>query len=208
MPAPKTSSLLLPLAGAALVVGLLSSSQPQRPDDSPKSVAEKLADIRVPEGYEVSVAAGPDLVDYPMFASTDETGRLFVYESIGHVYKKTKDALDNPQFRIKLLTDTDGDGKYDRSTIYADKVGFPQGGVFYKGSLYATSAPDLIKFTDTDNDGVADKREVLLSGWGLGAECQRQQRRRPGSRARRLAVRGQCRYGFRHYYQRRAATER
>jgi len=171
MLAPKTSTLLLPLAGAALVVGLLSSSQPQRPPDSSKSAAEKLADIRVPDGYEVSVAAGPELVDFPMFASVDETGRMFVYESIGHVYKKTQDALDNPQFRIKLLTDTDGDGKYDKSTIYADKVGFPQGGVFYKGSLYATSAPDLLKFTDTDGDGVADKREVILTGWVLNVNA-------------------------------------
>lgn len=125
----------------------------------------------MPDGYEVSVAAGPDLVDFPMFATVDETGRMFVYESIGHVYKKTKDALNNPQFRIKLLTDTNGDGTYDKSTIYADKVGFPQGGVFYKGSLYATSAPDLIKFTDTDNDGVADKREVILSGWVLNVNA-------------------------------------
>jgi putative membrane-bound dehydrogenase-like protein len=101
----------------------------------------------------------------------DETGRMFVFESTGHVYKKTIDALDNPQFRIKLLTDTDGDGKYDKSTIYADKVGFPQGGVFYKGSLYATSAPDLLKFTDTNGDGVADKREVLLTGWVLNVNA-------------------------------------
>ena len=123
--------------------------------------------IEVPEGFTVEVAAGPDLVDYPMFAFVDETGRLFVYESTGNVYNKTEDALNNPQFRIKLLEDVDGDGSYDKSTIYADKVGFPQGGVFYKGSLYASSAPDLLKFTDTDGDGVADKREVLLSGWEL-----------------------------------------
>ncbi len=125
----------------------------------------------MPDGYVVEIAAGPELVDFPMFSTLDETGRLFVFESIGHVYKKTKDALTNPQFRIKLLTDTNGDGKYDKSTVYADKVGFPQGGVFYKGSLYASSAPDLLKFTDTDNDGVADKREVLLSGWTLNVNA-------------------------------------
>ena len=56
---------------------------------------------------------------------------------------------------------------YDKSTFFADKVDFPQRDTFYKGSLYATSAPDLLKFTDTDNDGVADKREVLLTGWVL-----------------------------------------
>ncbi|MGM9511717.1 PVC-type heme-binding CxxCH protein [Larkinella sp. GY13] len=175
---PNLRPLFLPLFSAAAMVGLLSGSEPQRPailvTPNPffqAAAAEKLAHIRVPDGYSAEVAAGPDLVDFPMFATVDETGRLFVYESIGHVYKKTKDALDHPQFRIKLLTDTNGDGKYDKSTIYADKVGFPQGGVFYKGSLYATSAPDLIKFTDTDNDGVADKREVILTGWVLNVNA-------------------------------------
>jgi putative membrane-bound dehydrogenase-like protein len=127
--------------------------------------------IKVRDGYSVDVAAGPDLVDYPMFATVDESGRLFVFESIGNVYEKTEDALRDPKFRINLLEDLNGDGVYDKSTIYADKVGFPQGGVFYKGSLYATSAPDLIKFTDTDGDGVADTREVLLSGWVLNVNA-------------------------------------
>ncbi len=158
------------LLAAVVLVGLAAGSwfllRPKTPPSQPSQVA-----ITVPDGYEVSIAAGPDLVDFPMFATTDETGRLFVFESIGHVYKKTQDAIDNPQFRIKLLTDTNGDGQYDKSTIYADKVGFPQGGVFYQGSLYATSAPDLLKFTDTDNDGVADKREVLLSGWVLNVNA-------------------------------------
>jgi len=149
---------------------LLVSSGPMQSDFQKRNNG-KLADIRVPDGYTVEVAAGPDLVDYPMFATVDAIGRMFVFESTGHVYKKTKDALDNPQFRIKLLTDTDGDGKYDKTTIFADKVGFPQGGVFYKGSLYASSAPDLLKFTDTNGDGVADKREVLLTGWVLNVNA-------------------------------------
>lgn len=126
---------------------------------------------QVPEGYTVEIAAGPDLVDYPMFSTLDETGRLFVFESTGNVYKKTEDAIRDPQFRIKLLEDQDGDGVYDKSTIFADKIGFPQGGVFYRGSLYASSAPDLLKLTDTDGDGVADQREVLLSGWTLNVNA-------------------------------------
>lgn len=126
---------------------------------------------QVADGYTVEVAAGPDLVDYPMFATLDETGRLFVFESTGNVYEKTVDALNNPQFRIRLLEDTNGDGAYDKSTIFADKIGFPQGGVFYKGSLYASSAPDLLKLTDTNGDGIADEREVLLSGWTLNVNA-------------------------------------
>lgn len=127
--------------------------------------------IEVPEGFTVDIAAGPDLVDYPMFATLDETGRLFVFESIGNVYEETEEALQDPQFRINLLEDLNGDGVYDKSTIYADKIGFPQGGVFYKGSLYATSAPDLMKLTDTDGDGVADEKEILLSGWVLNVNA-------------------------------------
>lgn len=119
----------------------------------------------------MELAAGPDLVDYPMFVTVDPSGRLFVFESVGNVYEETKDALEKPQFRINLLEDKDGDGRYDKSTIFADKVGFPQGGVFYQGSLYASSAPDLLKLTDTDGDGVADKREVLLSGWILNVNA-------------------------------------
>jgi len=127
--------------------------------------------LTVPDGFEIEVAAGPDLVDFPMFAMVDETGRLFVFESTGNVYNKSVDAINNPQFRINLLEDLNNDGVYDKSTIYADKVGFPQGGVFYKGSLYASSAPDLIKFTDADGDGVAEKREVILSGWTLNVNA-------------------------------------
>ncbi len=144
---------------------LLPLTSCNKSDDSPSGK------IEVPDGFVVEVAAGPDLVDFPMFAVPDETGRLFVFESIGNVYDKTEDAINNPQFRINLLEDLDGDGIYDKSTIYADKVGFPQGGVFIKGSLYASSAPDLLKFTDTDGDGVADKREVILSGWVLNVNA-------------------------------------
>lgn len=148
-----------------------SSSQTKVDTTSQTDGSGKVANITVSEDYTVEVVAGPDLVDYPMFGTLDETGRLFLFESIGNVYEKSEDAIKNPQFRINLLEDTNADGVYDKSTIFADKVGFPQGGVFYKGSLYASSAPDLLKLTDTDADGVADKREVLLSGWILNVNA-------------------------------------
>ena len=62
----------------------------------------QLSGIKVPEGYEISVAAGPNLVDFPMFGTVDELGRLFLFESVGNVYDKSEDAIKNPQFRINL----------------------------------------------------------------------------------------------------------
>jgi putative membrane-bound dehydrogenase-like protein len=154
---------IIQILALPFIIFLCSSSAGRRASD--------LEGIAVPEGYTLEVAAGPDLVDFPMFATVDEQGRLFVFESIGNVYEKTQDAITHPQFRIKLLQDINGDGIYDKSTVFADKIGFPQGGVFYKGSLYASSAPDLLKLTDTDGDGVADKREVILSGWVLNVNA-------------------------------------
>src|SRR5690606_27781336 len=80
--------------------------------------------FHVLDGFEVVIAAGSNLLEYPMFATLDNQGRLFVFESIGNVYEKSEDALKDPKFRIKLLEDEDGDGLYDKSTIYADNVGF------------------------------------------------------------------------------------
>lgn len=155
------------LCCSLLLLSTLSCRQTETADVSNKDSTGP----QVPDGYSVEVVADSTLVDYPMFATLDETGRLFVFESTGNVYDETEDAIRDPRFRIKLLYDTSGDGRYDKATIYADKVGFPQGGVFYKGSLIASSAPDLLKFTDTDNDGVSDKREVMLSGWTLNVNA-------------------------------------
>lgn len=157
---------LVPMTGAFI---LISCSLRQTDSDSPRGSGPQT--VQVPEGYSVEMVAGPDLVDYPMFGIVEETGKLFLFESTGNVYDKSEDAIKDPKFRINMLEDIDGDGTYDRSTIYADKIGFPQGGVFYKGSLYASSAPDLLKLTDTDGDGVADQREVLLSGWILNVNA-------------------------------------
>ncbi len=132
--------------------------------------ATGLAAITVPAGFEVEVAVGSDLVSFPMLGTLDDRGRLFFAESSGNTLK-TPEMEANPDYIVRLVEDLDGDGVYDSSTIFADKLTEPNGAVWYEGSLYVSTPPDLLRLEDTDGDGVADVKEVLLTGWVLSANA-------------------------------------
>lgn len=120
----------------------------------------------VPDGFEVEQVAGADLVLRPVSASFDDRGRLYVTDSSGS-NKPPPEQLKNPDHRVLRLEDTDGDGRFDRSTVFADKVMFPQGCLWHDGSVYVAGPPSIWKFTDTDGDGVADRREEWFKGGSL-----------------------------------------
>lgn len=134
-----------------------------------KTTVTELDGLKVPAGFSIERAVDPAMLSYPMFASFDGQGRLFVFESDGSSPPSNEDMLKRPPYHVRLLEDTNGDGVFDKSKIFADSLSFPKGGVFYNGSLYVTASPDLLRLTDTDGDGVADKREVVLTGWVLNA---------------------------------------
>jgi len=117
--------------------------------------------IRIPDGFELTVAAPPPLVKHPMMACFDDRGRLFVAETDGRNLEKGPLLKEKPRF-IRMLEDTDGDGQFDKSTIFADKMVMPEGALWHQGALYVLSAPYLWRLEDTDNDGVADRREKLV----------------------------------------------
>ncbi len=128
----------------------------------------------VPEGFEISLAAAPPLVEYPTLACFDDQGRLYVSEgaNINDPYDVLAKTLPRS---IRRLEDTDGDGVFDRSTVFADKMTFPYGGVWHDGALYVASDPTLWRLEDTDGDGVADMREVVITGFESGghASCMK-----------------------------------
>lgn len=119
--------------------------------------------ITVPDGFVVERVAGPPLVERPVTLALDEEGRLYVAESSGS-NTKLEEQRANPQHRIYRLEDTDGDGVYDRRTVFASGLMMLQGTAWQRGSLYVSAAPEILKFTDTDGDGVADVREVWHDG--------------------------------------------
>ena len=120
--------------------------------------------IQLPDGYTAEIVAAPPLVQHPIMATVDDRGRLFVGDSSGVNLNKAGLEKELPH-RVLMLEDTDGDGIYDKSTVFADKMTFPQGCAWLDGSLYVMSPPGLWKLTDTTGSGVADKREMIVSGF-------------------------------------------
>lgn len=118
----------------------------------------------LPEGYTLELAAASPLVTHPIMGCLDDQGRLFVGDAVGVNWNKAQ-LEKNPPNRVLMLEDTDNDGAYDKSTVFADKMTFPQGACWLNGSLYVGSPPSLWKLTDTDSDGVADKREEIVTGF-------------------------------------------
>ena len=118
----------------------------------------------MPTGYTLEVVAAAPLVTHPIMGCLDDKGRLFVGDGTGVNWNK-KQLEENPPNRVLMLEDTDKDGSFDKSTIFADKMTFPQGACWLNGSLYVASPPSIWKLTDTDNDGVADQREAIVSGF-------------------------------------------
>ena len=122
------------------------------------------ADIQLPPGYVAELVAGPPLVRHPMMTGFDDRGRLFISESAGQNLNNKELDAQTPNY-VTMLEDTNGDGFFDKSTVFADKMTFPQGALWYRGALYVCSPPGLWKLEDTNNDGVADKRTLLVSGF-------------------------------------------
>jgi putative membrane-bound dehydrogenase-like protein len=119
--------------------------------------------LTVPDGFEVELIAGPPLVERPVSADFDDQGRLYVTDSSGSNDAPEKQLKDKPH-RVVRLEDTHGDGRFDKSTVFADKMMFPEGAMWYDGSLYVGAPPSIWKLTDTDGDGIADQREEWMQG--------------------------------------------
>ena len=122
--------------------------------------------LKVAEGFQVELVAGPPLVQRPIVADFDEQGRLYVAESSGSNDDVEKQLEKKPHY-ITRLEDTDGDGRFDRSIVFADRMMLPQGALWFDGSLYVGAPPSIWKLTDTDGDGVADQREEWFQGHTL-----------------------------------------
>src|SRR5438128_908245 len=96
--------------------------------------------LTVPDGFAVERVAGPPLVECAVTADIDEQGRRYVTDSSGS-NDKTDKQLETKPHRVVRLEDTDGDGTFDKSVVFADKLMFPEGCLYYDGSVYVSAPP-------------------------------------------------------------------
>jgi putative heme-binding domain-containing protein len=102
----------------------------------------------------------PDLAK-PVQMAFDTRGRLWVAVWPSYPHWKPKEELND---KLLILEDTDGDGKADKCTVFADHLHCPTGFAFYNGGVLVAQAPGLLYLKDTDSDDRADVREQVLGG--------------------------------------------
>ncbi|HEX7901204.1 MAG TPA: PVC-type heme-binding CxxCH protein [Planctomycetota bacterium] len=119
--------------------------------------------LRVPDGFEARLFAHEPAITKPIALAFDEKGRLWLSESMDY-----PNELGTKRDRLKICEDTDGDGRADKFTVFADGLSIPTSLCFANGGVIVAQAPDTLFLKDTDGDGKADERRVLFSGWGAG----------------------------------------
>ncbi len=134
------------------------------PHIKPLSPQDALTSFEVEPGLEVQLAAAePDVAD-PISIAWDAYGRMFVGEMRGYPYDPPPGG--GVLGRLRVLEDTDGDGRFDKSSIFADKVHWPSGIACWKDGIFVAAPPEILYFRDVDRDGKADFRQVAYTGFG------------------------------------------
>ena len=159
--------------------GTLSSTSQAGADFSPKPAVkaktpqEQAQTFILPPGYRMElVVAEPEVIS-PAVIKFDGNGRMYVAEFVTYMRDADGNRQHLPESRITRFESTKGDGVFDKRTVFVDKLVLPRTIVPFDGNSILTNetaSDDVIKWTDTNNDGVADKREHFYSGVGLGRD--------------------------------------
>ena len=140
-------------------------------ESSPRPPAEALAAFRVAPGFKVELVASEPLIVDPVAFDWGPDGRLWVVEM--RDYPLGMDGNGKPGGVVRVLEDTHRDGHYDKSTVFLDGIGFPNGIMPWGKGVLVSAAPDIFYAEDTKGDGKADVRRLLYTGFREGNQQHR-----------------------------------
>lgn len=153
-------------------VGWLLAEEPSipLPDNfprvPPKEPAEAIKTFECQHGFSMQLVAAEPLVMDPVDMAYDEDGRGYVVEMRDYPFPEEKNAEPKVFLgQVRLMMDDDGDGRMDRSTVFADQLAWPTSVCCWKGGVFVAAAPDIWYFKDTDGDGKADVRRKVFTGF-------------------------------------------
>jgi putative heme-binding domain-containing protein len=163
------SALLVLVALVCFAPGKPEAPAKQRPPHGQDTMpgpaltpAEALKKMKVPDGFAVElVASEPDIVN-PVAMTFDEKGRIWITESIEYPRRSAGPGRD----RVKVLEDTDGDGKIDRVTVFAEGLNIPSGIAVGHGGVWVANSPDILFYKIGPDGKAAGKPEVVVTGFG------------------------------------------
>jgi putative membrane-bound dehydrogenase-like protein len=130
----------------------------------PRDPASSRDQIQMLDGFRVTLVAAEPLVRDPVAVDFDEQGRMFVVELPQYNGYAVKGFEERGS--VRMLEDTNADGRFDKSTVYVDNLDYPTAVACWDGGLFIGAAPDLLYVKDTNGDGTVDLRQVVFSGFG------------------------------------------
>lgn len=136
------------------------------PKVDPLSAEESLKRIHVPPGYRVELVASEPLIEEPVMCTWDANGRMYVAEMRSYMQDTEGTGRNERNGRVKRLEDTDGDGRMDRASVFADGLLLPRIIMPLDDRIIIreTHNPDFVSYRDTDGDGCADEQIPLGKG--------------------------------------------
>ncbi len=129
-----------------------------------RSPEDSLKEIQMRDGFHAELVVSEPLIHDPVAIDFDEDGRMFVVQLPRYNAYVVDDF--KPRGSIALLEDTDGDGDFDRSAIFAEDFNYPTAVACWDGGVFVGDSPNLLYLKDTDGDGKADERRTVLTGFG------------------------------------------
>ena len=152
-------NLLLLVCFISLCSIMITGCHPDTASPFSASAINDLSTFQVADGFKIELVASEPLVHDPVDMMIDEEGRMYVVEMAGVPFNKSGVG------KIMLLSDRNGDGKMDSATVFADSLILPSGIMRWKKGVIVTDAPEVYYMEDTNNDGKADIKKIMLTGF-------------------------------------------